>query len=221
MIPKIIHCCWFGGPKTKLARKCRASWERFAPEWEIREFQLPSDLPKFTSDAVAAQKWAVVSDWARMRALYDDGGVYLDYDVELIRPFEPPAGEWVAGEWTASGGVWMNPGSGIALEKGSAVARHMLEAYDRTEYDQNREMMPWINARLKEAKGGLRVLPPEVLSTIDMRGRLRVTEATLGIHHYALSWGTPGQKLLQWVSWHGGRGAIDLLLRIRRLWRNG
>lgn len=218
MIPKIIHCCWFGGPKTKLARKCRASWERFAPEWEIREFQLPSDLPKFASDAVAARKWAVVSDWARMRALFEDGGVYLDYDVELIRPFVPPEGEWVAGEWKASGGVWMNPGSGIALEKGSPVARHMLEAYARTEYDPNRPMMPWINERLSEVR--IRMLAPEVLSAVDLRGRLRVTEETLGIHHYALSWGTPKQKLLQWVSWHGGRGAIDLFLKFRRQWRN-
>ena len=220
MIPKVIQCCWFGGPKTKLALKCRASWERFAPEWEIREFQLPSDLPKFVSDAVAARKWAVVSDWARMRALFDEGGVYLDYDVELIRPFVPPEGEWVAGEWTASGAVWMNPGSGIALERGSAVAHHMLQAYARTEFDQTREMMPWINERLREL-GGLRVLDPEVLSALDVKGRAHVTDRTLGIHHYALSWGTPKQKLLQWISWHGGRWAIELLLEIRRILRNG
>ena len=222
MIPKIIHCCWFGGTKTGLALKCRASWERFAPDWEIREFRLPSELPKFAEDAVAARKWAVVSDWARMKALFDDGGVYLDYDVELIRPFNPPEGEWVAGEWTASGGVWMNPGSGIALEKGSAIAHYMMEAYSRTVYDPKREMMPWINARLGEAigEGGIRVLDPEVLSAIDLRGRPHVTKSTLGIHHYALSWGSPKRKLLKWISWHGGRGVIDLLLRIRRLWRD-
>lgn len=93
MVPKIIHCCWFGGPKTKLALRCRASWEKYAPDWEIREFQLPESLPTFVVEAVRRKKWAVVSDWARMRALYDFGGVYLDYDVELVRPFAPPAGE--------------------------------------------------------------------------------------------------------------------------------
>lgn len=151
MIPRIIHCCWFGGPKTKLALKCRASWEKFAPAWEIREFVLPQEVPAFVSEALKAKKWAVVSDWARMQALYDDGGVYLDYDVELVRPFVPPEGEWVAGEWTASGGTWMNPGSGIALEKGSLIARQMLEAYAQTAFDPRREMMPWINDRLAEA----------------------------------------------------------------------
>lgn len=218
MVPKVIHCCWFGGTKTKLAQKCRASWERFAPDWEIREFVLPTDVPAFVADALKAGKWAVVSDWARMQALYDEGGVYLDYDVELVKPFTPPEGEWVAGEWTASGGTWMNPGSGIALERGSAVARHMLDAYARTAYDPAREMMPWINARLAEA-GPIAVLDPEVLSTIDFRGRRHVTEATLGIHHYALSWGGPKRKILQWLSWHGFRWLVDLGVRIKHLGR--
>lgn len=222
MVPKIIHCCWFGGPKTSLARKCRASWERFAPDWEVREFALPDDVPPFARDALAAGKWAMASDWARMRALFDCGGVYLDHDVELVRPFDPPAGEWVAGEWTASGGTWMNPGSGIALEKGSAVARHLLDAYERTAFDATRDMMPWINARLEEAAaktGGLAVLDPEVLSAIDMRGKVRVTERTLGVHHYALSWGGPWRKALQWLSWHGCRGLVDGLVKARRALR--
>lgn len=215
MVPKIIHCCWFGGAKTKLARKCRASWEKFAHDWEIREFALPQDVPAFVSGALKAKKWAVVSDWARMRALYDEGGVYLDYDVELVRPFVPPEGEWVAGEWTALGGTWMNPGSGIALEKGSPIARHMLEAYEKAVYDPQREMMPWINERLRECADGLAVLAPEVLSAIDMKGQVHVTEATLGIHHYALSWGGPKRKILQWLSWHGCRGLIDALVRMK------
>lgn len=212
MVPKIIHCCWFGGAKTKLARKCRASWEKFAHDWEIREFALPQDVPAFVSGALKAKKWAVVSDWARMRALYDEGGVYLDYDVELVRLFVPPEGEWVAGEWTALGGTWMNPGSGIALEKGSPIARHMLEAYEKAVFDPQREMMPWINERLRECADGLAVLAPEVLSAIDMKGQVHVTKATLGIHHYALSWGGPKRKILQWLSWHGCRGLIDALV---------
>ena len=216
MVPKIIHCCWFGGSKTKLARKCRASWEKFASDWEIREFSLPQDVPSFVAAALAAKKWAVVSDWARMRALHDAGGVYLDYDVELVRPFNPPAGEWVAGEWTASGGVWMNPGSGIALEKDSPIARHMLDAYEKTVFDPQREMMPWINDRLKECVGSLPVLAPEVLSDVETKGDVHVTEATLGIHHYALSWGGPKRKILQWLSWHGFRWLVDLAVWFKR-----
>jgi len=218
MIPPIIHCCWFGGPKTKLALKCRASWEKFAPNWAIHEFVLPSEVPDFVSEAIRAKRWAVVSDWARMRALYDDGGVYLDYDVELVRSFVPPEGEWIAGEWTAVGETWMNPGSGIALQKGSAIARYMLDAYARTRFDPAREMMPWINDRLREAMEvngdhEFKVLDPEVLSVIDMKGRRHITEKTLGIHHYAMSWATPQRKIVKWLSWHGMRGLVELLLK--------
>ena len=216
MVPKIIHCCWFGGPKTRLAQKCRASWARFAADWEVREFVLPPEPPAFVADALKAKKWAVVSDWARMRALYDTGGVYFDCDVELVKPFAPPEGEWVSGEWTALGGVWMNPGSGLALEKGSAIARHMLEAYARTAFDPARQMMPWINARLAETADGLKVLDPEILSPIDTNGRLHLTDRTLGIHHYALSWGGPVRKCLQWLSWHGCRGLVDFAVRVKR-----
>lgn len=218
MVPKIIHCCWFGGSKTRLALKCRASWARFAPDWEIREFVLPADVPPFVQDALAAKKWAQVSDWARMRALYDEGGVYLDYDVELVKPFVPPAGEWVAGEWTAIGETWMNPGSGIALAKGSPIARYMLDAYERTPFDPARDMMHWINDRLLEAIdvcGPLKVLDHEVMSATDIDGRVHRTDATLGIHHYALSWGGPVRKLLQWMSWHHLRWVIVAALKVR------
>ena len=229
MVPKIIHCCWFGGPKTKLAERCLASWRRFAPGWEIREWgeemaggkgdaRKRADGSMFFEAALAAGKWAMASDWLRMKALYEEGGLYLDFDVELVATADRlPDGEWVSGEWTANGGVWMNPGGGIALEKGSAVARHMLEAYESLRFDPKFEMMPWINARLAET--GLRTLDPEVMSPIGMDGKLRSTELTVAVHHYAMSWASPWRRFLQWISWHGMRPLVDLALRIRRFWR--
>ena len=226
MIPKIVHCCWFGGPKTKLAEKCLASWRRFAPGWEIREWNEESvggglceaggvDGRDFFEAAIAAKKWAMASDWLRMKVLHEEGGIYLDLDSELVAPIDRlPDGEWVAGEWTASGEVWMNPGGGIALEKGSAVARHMLDAYANLPFDPKREMMPWINARLGEAS--LRVLDPEVMSPIGTDGKTRTTGRTVAIHWYAMSWATKRRKFARWLSWHGLRGVVDGLLRLRR-----
>lgn len=215
MVPKIIHCCWFGGPKTALARKCRASWSRFAPDWEIREFVMPSDPPPFVCAALRAKKWAVVSDWARMQALFESGGVYFDYDVELVRPFVPPPGEWVAEEWISPDGTWMNPGGGLALEKGSAVARHMLEVYAHTDFDAKRDMMPWINRQLSEA-GPIRRIRPEVFSPVDLEGVIHMTDETMGIHHYAMSGSSPVRRMARWLSWHGGRFIVEKLLRLRR-----
>ena len=226
VIPKIIHCFWGGGPKTKLAEKCLASWRKYASGWEIREWNLENlgvggsgsctkdGIPSFVWKAVEARKWAMVSDWARMWALKECGGIYLDLDVELVKPVdELPDGEWVAGEWTANGGIWMDPGGGIALEKDSPAAVAMLERYAKLEFDPKREMMPWINEGLRDS--GLCVLPPEVMSPIGVDGKLHRTEKTVGIHWYAMSWASPKQKILQWMSWHGMRPLIDALLALR------
>ena len=226
MIPRIIHCCWFGAPKTMLAEKCIASWRKFAPGWEIREWDEEKAMSRwkgqdvrdgfvFFEAAIKARRWAMASDWLRMKALYDEGGIYFDCDSELVAPIDClPEGEWVSGEWTANGGTWMNPGSGIALGKGSAVARHMLDAYANLPFDPKREMMPWINVRLGET--GVRVLDPEVTSPIGVDGKVRRTDRTVAIHWYAMSWTGPKQRILRWLSWHGMRGAIDLALRVRR-----
>lgn len=214
MVPKIIHCFWAGGPKTKLAKKCRASWEKYAADWRIVEWDVEKILAtentkgaEFLLGAIAAKKWAMVSDWTRMKALYEEGGVYLDYDVELIRPFEPPEGEWVASEWTVKGETWMNPGSGIALEKGSKIARHMLEEYEELKFDPKRDMMKWIVDRLKvglRVNGEeIKVLEPEVMSPIDTKGKLHLTEKTLGIHHYAMSGSSLVRRIVRWLAWHG------------------
>ena len=223
---RIIHCCWFGGPKTRLAEKCLASWRKFAPGWEIKvwdEGNVRRDLcgpgggdgREFFEAAIAAKKWAMASDWLRMKALYEEGGIYLDLDVELVAPIDRlPNGEWVSGEMTANGGVWMNPGGGIALEKGSSVARHMLDAYAGLEFDPRREMMPWINARLAEVD--LRTLDPEVMSPIEIDGIARKTERTVAVHWYAMSWATPMRRVMRWLSWHGMRCVVDAMLDIRR-----
>lgn len=225
MIPRIIHCCWFGGSRTKLAEKCLSSWRRHAPGWEIREWNEDSLRAAarsagmgtgFFDAALAAGKWAMASDWARMMALWSEGGVYLDFDVEFVAPMDClPVEEWVSSERTVDGGVWMNPGGGIALEKNSAIARHMLDAYERLAFDPNREMMPWINARLAECVG-LRKLDPEVMSPIGMDGRLRRTVRTVGVHRYAMSWASPARKAARWFSWHGMRWLVDALLGLRR-----
>ncbi len=71
-VPRIIHCCWFGGgPKPALAKRCRESWRRFAPGWEVREWNdAGPDAPEFVRQAANARKWAFVSDWMRFKVLH-------------------------------------------------------------------------------------------------------------------------------------------------------
>ena len=93
-IPKIIHYCWFGGgPKPKLAQKCIASWKKYCPDFEILEWNEGnfdvSTAPLYVRQAYEAGRWAFVTDYVRLKALTELGGVYMDTDVEVVKPLEP------------------------------------------------------------------------------------------------------------------------------------
>lgn len=88
MIPKIIHYCWFGkNKKPKLVRDCIKSWEIMHPdyriiEWNEKNFPMDND---FLQHMYKQKKWAFVSDYARLKILYEYGGYYLDTDMFLVK----------------------------------------------------------------------------------------------------------------------------------------
>lgn len=89
MIPKKIHYFWFGkNPKSKDIQKCIESFAEFAPGFEIKEWNEENfdvDAHSYTRKAYVDKKWAFVSDYARLKVLLDEGGVYLDTDMLLLR----------------------------------------------------------------------------------------------------------------------------------------
>ena len=92
MIPKKIHYCWFGrNPKPKLAEKCIASWRRFCPDYEIIEWNEDNfDVNRngYTRMCISQKKYAFLSDYVRLLVVAEQGGVYFDTDVELIKPID-------------------------------------------------------------------------------------------------------------------------------------
>lgn len=92
MIPKIIHFCWFGrNPLPELACKCIESWKKYMPDWRYvlwNEDNFDISSCPYTQEAYDAKKFAFVSDVARLRALKEFGGVYLDVDFEVYKPFD-------------------------------------------------------------------------------------------------------------------------------------
>ena len=92
MIPKIIHYCWFGnGKQNELIQKCISTWKEVLPEYEIvlwNENNFPVNKYPFAKQALQDKKWAFVSDVARLHALYYYGGIYMDTDVEVLKPLD-------------------------------------------------------------------------------------------------------------------------------------
>ena len=87
MIPRIIHYCWFGGEKTAKVKKCIETWEQNLPDYQIIEGNdenCEMHENRYIEQAYAAKKWAFVSDYVRARAIYEQGGIYLDTDVRVV-----------------------------------------------------------------------------------------------------------------------------------------
>lgn len=93
MIPKIIHYCWFGGkPLPKLAEDCIDSWRQHLPDYEIKEWNernFPLEKYTFAQQALENRQFAFVSDVARLHALKEEGGIYMDTDVEVLKSLDP------------------------------------------------------------------------------------------------------------------------------------
>ncbi len=92
MIPKTIHYCWFSDEEyPDKIRQCISSWERHLEGFRIKHWGMKDicHLMKypFVSEAINNQKWAFAADYVRLYALYTEGGIYLDSDVEIYRDF--------------------------------------------------------------------------------------------------------------------------------------
>ena len=205
MIPKTIHYCWFGGKeKPKSAQKCISSWKRFFPDYEIIEWNetnfdvLSNPYTKYCYDN---NKWAYLSDYVRLKVVYENGGIYFDTDVEVVKVFD------VLPEYDAFYGFEnksnINTGQGFGAVAGHGTVKSMLQQYDDLKPDENgcykltgcpalntAALIPMglqLNGK-KQIVGGAVILPMDYLNPYDdPTGRLNVTDNTVSIHWYTKS----------------------------------
>lgn len=138
MIPKIIHYCWFGGnEKPELINKCIESWKKYLPDFEIMEWNEENfdvNSYQFTRSAYEKKKWAFVSDVARLEALIEYGGFYMDTDVEVKT--EDPISQFCGYEnvFVFETERRINTGLFCGCEKDSEIFKLMLDEYKNIDY---------------------------------------------------------------------------------------
>ncbi len=144
MIPKVIHYCWFGGgEKSRLMKKCIKSWKKYCPDYEIIEWNEDNfDVNgiEFTKGAYNAKKWAFVTDYARLDIIYKHGGIYLDTDVELLKPLDELLKYKGFFGFEEMGMV--NTGVGFGAEKGNLLVKQMRDDYNNDVYSKDSETCP-------------------------------------------------------------------------------
>ena len=131
MIPKKIHYIWFGkGEKNERVKHCIESWKKYLPDYEIIEWNEDNfdiNYNDFTKSAYENKKWAFVSDVARLWVLYNEGGIYMDTDVEVYKPLD----EFLYNEgFTGFEDVHYPVTATLGAVKGNPVIKMMLDYYN-------------------------------------------------------------------------------------------
>ena len=135
-IPKVIHLIWFGGnPYSDVVKKCIESWATFCPDYPVKvwnENNFDINCNDYVKEAYAAKKWAFVSDFVRLYALYNEGGVYIDSDVELLKGIDDILEDrHVVTGYSSSN--WIPTGF-MAAEKGNVWIKELLDYYENRHF---------------------------------------------------------------------------------------
>lgn len=206
MIPKVIHYCWFGGKALpKDAKKCIETWRKKCHGYEIIEWNETNfdiHCHPFVEAAYEAKAWAFVTDFVRLKIIYENGGIYFDTDVRVLKDFTPllvhPA---FFGAEQLKG--YVATGLGFGAEKNNKMVEALMKSYDSIDFDSSKLGIlccPRLNTSVfitygYKQNGGFQdlgeavVYPPEFFDPIAPGSDKDLTCInTYSIHLYNASW---------------------------------
>ena len=217
MIPKIIHYIWLGkNPLPKIAEKCMASWKKFCPDYEIKrwdESNLNLDICNYCREAYDAKKFAFSSDVLRYYILFNEGGIYLDIDVEIIKPID----EFLVNKCFTGFERENSVATGLILgaEKGNEDIKNLFEMYSderfivdgklNTKTVCQRAVDYFASKGLTfdnktQQIGDTKIYASEYFNPTNLNTqRVTITKNTHSIHHYNASWYSSKQKFKRGV----------------------
>lgn len=238
MIPKVIHYIWLGGnPLPKIAEKCIKSWKKYCPDYEIKrwdESNVDIDCCVYCRQAYDAKKYAFASDILRFKILEQEGGIYLDIDVELIKPLDELLNNRLIGGFENE--RFSNPGILLGAESHNELINELIEEYNSKTFQvtpgmKNQETICEIFTRKLKTIGfeinnstqeidGIKIYSSEYFCPKSMSdGRTYKTANTYSIHHYASTW-VPKRiifknKCLQFIKRLMGKKMVDRIKKKR------
>lgn len=226
---------------------CIDSWKKYCPDYKIIEWNESNyDINKnsYMQQAAESKRWAFVSDYARLDIIYRLGGIYLDTDVEVLRPFDPLLKHKAfAGMENDLGKEYkVATGLGFGAEPGHPVVKAWRDTYDDLcfiQSDGKENLLP-TGARTTEnliSKGfksknviqeieGMVIYPTEYFAPKQYdTGKVQITTNTFSIHHYSESWKTDEEKenIQRWFrlrNRYGEKGA-EIIVALRNKLRKG
>lgn len=211
-IPKIIHYCWFG-PKEipEMEQKCIASWKRVLPDYQImfwNEQNFDIDSVSYVKEAYEKKKYAFVSDYVRMYALYNFGGIYFDTDVEVLKPLDDFLNNvaFIGFENRTMIGTGI-----IGAEKSAQLFKRMLNYYNSHDFvDENGNIDTTTNVQIisnllkehafdphniEQSLPEIHIYERDVFCPKKMDdGTFAVTDRSVTIHRFSGSWLTEREK---------------------------
>lgn len=239
MIPKTIHYCWFGGKDLpNLASRCIESWKRILPDYEIKcwseeNYDIENSVP-YLKEAYFTKKFAFVSDYVRLYALYNEGGIYMDTDVEVIKDFSNLLGENAVLGYEDDNSLTT---AFIAVPPKAIWIKELLDLYEKRSFIREDGVLDlttnvtFISDYLKEKgmiingeylnKDDIEIYPSEYFSPRSWdKGKYHITDNTYTVHYFAGTWHSPYTRFLSKImpnTWVAKIAGIkEFMLKITR-----